>query len=107
MTLPMLSVGAEGVVSVVANLVPREVAAMVEAYRVGRVEEARRLHARLFPLSRDLLSLAPNPVPVKTALSLLGLCRGEVRLPLCALDEQGRGIVRRGLVAHGLLTDSA
>jgi 4-hydroxy-tetrahydrodipicolinate synthase len=102
----MLSVGAEGAVSVVANLVPREVAAMVEAFQAGRVDEARRRHARLFPLSRDLLSLAPNPVPVKAALSLLGRCRGEVRLPLCPLDEQGRGVVRRGLLSYGLLTES-
>src|SRR6516162_4605199 len=72
LNLPMLSVGAEGVVSVVGNLVPREVAAMVEAYQGGRVDEAGRRHARLFPLSRDLLGLAPNPVPVKAALSLLG-----------------------------------
>jgi 4-hydroxy-tetrahydrodipicolinate synthase len=107
LTLPMLSVGAEGVVSVVANLVPREVAAMVEAFQAGRVDEARRRHARVFPLSRDLLALAPNPVPVKAALSLLGHCSGEVRLPLCPLDEQGRGIVRRGLVSFGLLTESA
>jgi 4-hydroxy-tetrahydrodipicolinate synthase len=107
LTLPMLSVGAEGVVSVVANLVPRDVAAMVEAFRGGRVDEARRRHARLFPLGRDLLSLAPNPVPVKAALALLGRCRAEVRLPLCPLDEQGRGVVRRGLVGYGLLTESA
>jgi 4-hydroxy-tetrahydrodipicolinate synthase len=106
LTLPMLSVGAEGVVSVVANLVPREVAAMVADFQAGRVEEARRRHARLFPLSRDLLGLAPNPVPVKTALSLLGRCGGDVRLPLCPLEEQGRGVVRRGLVAYGLLTES-
>jgi 4-hydroxy-tetrahydrodipicolinate synthase len=107
LTLPMLSVGAEGVVSVVGNLVPREVAAMVEAFQGGRVGEARRRHARLFPLSRDLLGLAPNPVPVKTALSLLGQCRADVRLPLCPLDEQGRVVVRRGLVSYGLLTESA
>jgi 4-hydroxy-tetrahydrodipicolinate synthase len=107
LTLPMLSVGAEGVVSVVGNLVPREVGAMVEAFQGGRVVEARRHHARLFPLSRDLLGLAPNPVPVKAALSLLGRCRDEVRLPLCPLDDHGRGVVRRNLIRHGLLTESA
>jgi 4-hydroxy-tetrahydrodipicolinate synthase len=107
LTLPMLSVGAEGVVSVAANLVPREVTAMVEAYQGGRVEEARRRHARLFPLGRDLLALAPNPIPVKAALSLLGRCRDEVRLPLCPLDEHGLGVVRRNLVCHGLLTEPA
>jgi 4-hydroxy-tetrahydrodipicolinate synthase len=106
LTLPMLSVGAEGVVSVVANLVPREVSAMIEAYQSGRVDEARRRHARLFPLSRDLLSLAPNPIPVKAALSLIGRCSDEVRLPLCPLDENGLGAVRRNLVHNGLLTES-
>jgi 4-hydroxy-tetrahydrodipicolinate synthase len=106
LTLPMLSVGAEGVVSVVGNLVPRDVAALVEAYRGGRVEEARGWHARLFPLSRDLLALAPNPIPVKAALSLLGRCAAEVRLPLFPLDDRGLGAVRRGLVDYGLLTES-
>jgi 4-hydroxy-tetrahydrodipicolinate synthase len=106
LTLPMLAVGAEGVVSVVGNLVPREVMAMVEAYQGGQVAEARRRHARLFPLSRDLLGLAPNPIPVKAALSLLGRCRDEVRLPLCPLDEHGWGVVRRNLIGHGLLTEA-
>jgi 4-hydroxy-tetrahydrodipicolinate synthase len=106
LTLPMLSVGAEGVVSVVANLLPREVAALVETYRNGQVDEARRQHARLFPLCRDLLGLAPNPIPIKAALSLLGRCSDEVRLPLCPLDEQGLGVVRRHLVRIGLLTES-
>jgi 4-hydroxy-tetrahydrodipicolinate synthase len=106
LTLPMMSVGAEGVVSVVGNLVPRDVAAMVEAYQSGRVDEARRWHARLFPLCRDLLSLAPNPIPVKAALALLGRCGAEVRLPLCPLDEPALGVVRRGLVRYGLLTES-
>jgi 4-hydroxy-tetrahydrodipicolinate synthase len=106
LTLPMLSVGAEGVVSVVGNLVPRDVAAMVEAYRSGRVDEARRWHARLYPLGRDLLNLAPNPIPVKAALALLGRCGAEVRLPLCPLDEPALGVVRRGLVRYGLLTES-
>ena len=70
LTLPMLAVGAEGVVSVVANLVPRDVIALIEAFQNGRIAEARRSpHARLFPLCRDLLGLAPNPIPVKTALA--------------------------------------
>ena len=106
LTLPMMSVGAEGVVSVVGNLVPRDVAALVEAYRSGQVDEARRWHARLFPLGRDLLSLAPNPIPVKAALALLGRCGAEVRLPLCPLDESALGVVLRGLVRYGLLTES-
>ena len=89
LTLPMLAVGAEGVVSVIANLVPRDVMALVEAVpESDRIELARELHARLFPLCRDLLGLAPNPIPVKTALAFLGRGNGELRLPLCPLDEQ-------------------
>ena len=106
MTLPMLSVGAEGVVSVVANLVPRDVIGLIEAYQRGEIAEARRRHARLFPLCRDLLGLAPNPIPVKAALALLGRGNGELRLPLCPLDEPSLGILRRSLIRHGLLTDA-
>src|SRR5262249_11164430 len=103
LTLPMLSIGAEGVVSVVANLVPRDVISMVEAYQRGETAEARRRHAQLFPLCRDLLGLAPNPIPIKTALALLGRASGELRLPLCPLDEHALLILRRTLVGFGLL----
>ncbi len=106
LTLPMLSVGAEGVVSVAANLVPREVMGMIEAYQAGRVQQATDFHRRLFPLCRDLLSLAPNPIPLKTAMALLGRGNGELRLPLCPLDEPARETLRRRLVHFGLLTTS-
>ncbi len=105
LTLPMLSVGAEGVISVVANLVPRDVSAMLSAFERGEIDEARRLHLRLFPLCRDLLGLAPNPIPVKTALSLLGRGNGEMRLPLLPPDERSRDVLRRTLVRYGLMTE--
>jgi len=107
LTLPMLSVGAEGVVSVVANIVPRDVAALISAFERGEPAEARRLHARLFPLCRDLLGLAPNPIPVKTALALLGRGNGEMRLPLLPPDERARDALRRTLVRYGLMSDGA
>ena len=103
LTLPMLAVGAEGVVSVVANLVPKDVIALVEAFGCGDVAGARRLHARLFPLCRDLLGLAPNPIPIKAALAILGRGNGEMRLPLLPPDERGREALRRGLARYGLL----
>ncbi len=106
LTLPMLAIGAEGVVSVIANLVPGEVRAMIDAYTESRVEDARHAHARLFPLARDLLGLAPNPIPVKAALAMLGRCSNEVRLPLCPLDERAADAVRSGLIRCGLLTGS-
>ncbi len=82
LTLPMLALGAEGVISVVANLVPRDMMALISAFEQGDREEARRLHLKLFPLCRDLLSIAANPIPVKTALAMLGRGNGEFRLPL-------------------------
>jgi 4-hydroxy-tetrahydrodipicolinate synthase len=107
LTLPMLAVGAEGVVSVVGNLVPREVMALLDAYKNARIDEARERHARLFPLCRDLLGLAPNPVPVKAALAALGRGNGELRLPLCPLDERATGLLRSALTRYGLLTQGA
>jgi 4-hydroxy-tetrahydrodipicolinate synthase len=104
LTLPMLAVGAEGVVSVVGNLIPRDLIALLNAYRNGDLAEARRLHLRLFPLCRDLLGLASNPIPIKTALALLGRGNGELRLPLSPLDERGRDLLRRSLVRYGILT---
>lgn len=104
LTLPMLAVGAEGVVSVVANLVPKDVMALVSAFERGDVAEARRQHGKLFPLCRDLLGLAPNPIPVKTALAILGRGNGELRLPLCPPDERSRTALRRTLSKYGLLS---
>lgn len=102
LTLPMLAVGAEGVVSVAANLVPRDVATMIEAFDRGELDRARKLHARLFPLCRDLLGLAPNPIPLKAALALLGRGNGVLRLPLVALDERGRAALAASLKRYGL-----
>ncbi len=104
LTLPMLAVGAEGVVSVIANLVPRDVIALLESFQSGRISEAREQHARLFPLCRDLLGLAPNPIPVKTALEILGRGNGEMRLPLCPLDDRSHELLIKSLKAYGLLT---
>lgn len=106
LTLPMLAVGAAGVVSVVANLVPRDVMAMLSAFEQGDLAEARRRHAGLFPLCRDLLGVATNPIPVKIAMALLGRGNGELRLPLCPPDERGRETLRRSLVRYGLLSET-
>jgi 4-hydroxy-tetrahydrodipicolinate synthase len=104
LTLPMLAVGAEGVVSVVANLVPRDVMALIDAFQNGRLNEARDRHARLFPLCKNLLGLAPNPVPLKAALAALGRGNGELRLPLCPLDESAIATLKSAILGYGLLT---
>jgi 4-hydroxy-tetrahydrodipicolinate synthase len=103
LTLPILSVGGRGVVSVVGNIVPRDLQAMVSAFEAGRVAEAVQLHKRLFPLCRDMLGAATNPIPIKTAMRLLGQDSGELRLPMCPMDAAGEGRVRQTLVNYGLL----
>ena len=107
LTLPMMAVGAEGVISVVANLVPRDVQALIAAFQAGDLAEARRLHLKLFPLCRDLLGVAANPIPVKTAIGLLGRGNGELRLPLVPPEAKGIETLKRSLVRYGLISETA
>ena len=96
LTLPFMSVGAVGVVSVASNLFPAEVCALVRAYECGDAKLALNLHRKMFPLFKDLF-IEPNPVPVKTALSWRGAMSGEVRLPLCEMNEANQARLRRTL----------
>lgn len=81
LTYPMLALGAKGVISVTANVIPHEVAHMVNLYKNGFVNEAHTMHNYLFPLNK-VLFIETSPVPVKTAMKILGRLNGEVRLPL-------------------------
>ncbi|HLJ93955.1 MAG TPA: 4-hydroxy-tetrahydrodipicolinate synthase [Gemmataceae bacterium] len=103
LTLPIMSIGGRGVVSVVGNLVPRDLKALVSALDAGKLHEAQQWHRRLFPLCRDMLGVATNPIPIKAALKLVGRGTGELRLPLCPLDAAGEARVRQTLQAYGLL----
>jgi 4-hydroxy-tetrahydrodipicolinate synthase len=103
LTLPLLSIGGRGVISVVGNIVPRDMKALVTAFLSGDVAGAQRWHRKLFPLCRDMLGVATNPIPVKAALALLGRGTGELRLPMTPLDDAGRDKVRKTLVQYGLL----
>jgi 4-hydroxy-tetrahydrodipicolinate synthase len=98
LTLPFMSVGAVGVVSVASNLFPAEVCALVRAYECGDAKLAFDLHHKLFPLFKDLF-IEPNPVPVKTALGWRGGMSGEVRLPLCEMSESNQARLRKTLEA--------
>ena len=84
LTLAFMSVGAEGVISVASNIIPREVVQMVQAFTEGRAAEARELHARFYALFRDLF-IETSPIPIKTALGLAGRISAEFRLPLCEM----------------------
>ena len=103
LTLPIMSVGGEGVISVVGNIVPRDMIALVNAFNSGDAAQAREWHFRLFSLCRDMLGLATNPIPVKAALQMLGRDTGDLRLPMTPLDAQGQQKLRATLVAYGLL----
>ena len=98
LTLPFMSVGAVGVVSVTSNLFPAEVCALVRAFESGDVKSAEKLHRKLFPLFKDLF-IEPNPVPVKTALSWRGAMSGECRLPLCEMAAPNQARLRKTLEA--------
>jgi 4-hydroxy-tetrahydrodipicolinate synthase len=96
LTLPFMSVGAVGVVSVASNLFPAEICALVHAYQSGDAKLAENLHRKLFPLFKDLF-IEPNPVPVKTALGWRGAMSGESRLPLCEMSEANQARLRKSL----------
>lgn len=102
LTLPMMSVGAEGVISVAANVVPAEMSALVRAAAEGDFGRAAGLHHRLYRLCSDMLGLATNPIPVKAAMRLLGRDSGELRLPLTPLDEPSLERLRHCLTDFGL-----
>lgn len=103
LTLPLMSIGGKGVVSVVGNIVPKDMKALVNAFQAGNVPEAQKWHRKLFPLCRDMLSVATNPIPLKAAMQLLGRDTGELRLPMSPLDETGLAKVRKTLTEYGLL----
>jgi 4-hydroxy-tetrahydrodipicolinate synthase len=94
LTLPFMSVGAAGVVSVASNLIPDQVCALVKAQDAGDVKSARDLHRQLLPIFKDLF-IEPNPVPIKTALSWRGMMSAEVRLPLCEMSEPNQARLRK------------
>lgn len=90
LTLPLMSIGAVGVISVLANLLPRETSSVTTAALAGDWETARTGHHRLFPIARAMLGLDVNPIPIKTALAMRGHVAEEFRLPLCRLDDEKR-----------------
>jgi 4-hydroxy-tetrahydrodipicolinate synthase len=96
LTLPFLSLGADGVTSVASNLIPAEMVALVDAWRSGDVAKAKALHYRVSDLVEHLF-IETNPVPVKAAMAMRGSLRGEVRLPLAGLSEESEAALRESL----------
>lgn len=100
MTLPLMSIGGVGVISVLTNLLPDRVKALVEAAASGDFAQAKQLHLDLFKLCKGCLTLATNPIPIKAAMQLAGTDTGELRLPLTELEDEGRKKLQ--LLLHSL-----
>ncbi len=102
MTLPMMAVGARGVISVASNIVPGHVRSLVDAVNANDFALARSIHHKLFALCKALF-IETNPIPVKTAMALLGRDTGEMRLPLCEMADANRDVLTKALLGAGLL----
>jgi 4-hydroxy-tetrahydrodipicolinate synthase len=106
LTLPIMAVGGQGVISVAANIVPSQTAELVETCAAGKFQQAVSLHEKLLPLIKTLF-LETNPAPVKAAMEMLGQCSESVRLPLVSISENVRESVRKALEEYGLLKPEA
>ncbi len=102
LTLPMMDLGGVGVISVVANIVPADVIAMIDAYNKGDKQTANEINAKLEPLVKSMF-IETNPIPVKAAMGLLGMCSPDVRLPLCEMEADNNEKLKTALQNYGLL----
>ena len=102
-TFPLLSIGGRGVISVVSNIVPADMAAMIDAFAAGDIKKAKALHHRLVPLI-DALFIETNPVPVKAALSMMGNISYDVRLPMYKMSESNYEKLRTVMKNYGLIS---
>ncbi len=101
-TLPLMCVGGMGVISVVSNVVPADMAGMCNAFLKGDLAQAKALHYKMWPLT-EAMFYETNPVPVKTAVKLLGKCTGDVRQPLCPMSEANENKLRQVMQKYGLI----
>ena len=96
LTLPFMAAGAVGVISVASNIIPAEVEGLVQSFLKGDIDKAQEIQTRYYPLFRDLF-IEPNPVPIKTALAAKGICKDDVRLPLCEMTKSNKDLLLKTL----------
>jgi 4-hydroxy-tetrahydrodipicolinate synthase len=102
LTLPILAIGGTGIISVVANIIPKDVADMVSAFEKGNLKEASRLHYKMLPLIKAAF-IETNPIPVKTAMGLMGLCSPDLRLPMCEMLPENKEKLAKVLKDYKLI----
>ncbi len=101
-TLALMAIGGAGVISVISNVAPRDMAEMVDSFTAGDLSKARMLHHKMSPLI-DALFLETNPIPVKAALAMMGKITYELRLPLCRMGEKNEAILKKEMQRYGLI----
>jgi len=101
LTLPLLSVGGKGVISVVANIVPKDVKELIESFKRGDIKKAQELNLKLFPLIKAMF-IETNPIPVKAALNIMGLIEPEIRLPLTQMEEENKKKLIQAMKNYGI-----
>ncbi len=99
---PILAAGGKGMISVTANVVPKEMGDMWDAFKSGDITRARQIHYSIFDL-HQVMFIETNPIPVKTALAMMDKCTEEMRLPLCPMAEVNKEKLRQALSEHGLI----
>ncbi len=102
LTLPFMSVGAQGVISVASNVIPREVSQMVKMFAAGKTSAALKIHQKFYPLFKDLF-IETNPVPVKAALAMMGQIEEEYRLPLVKMSAKNREVLKATMKSCSVL----
>ena len=102
LTLPVLEIGGVGVISVVANIIPKDVAALVTAFNIGDKAKASEINDKMIPLIKAMF-IETNPIPVKKAMELMGMCSSELRLPLCDMEDANIEKLKAALQNYGLL----
>ena len=102
LTLPVLSIGGVGVISVVSNIAPHAVVHLIDLFNKGEMKKAQALHYKLLALIKAIF-IETNPIPIKTAMGLLGMCSADLRLPLCAMNEENLTKLKKALKDFGLL----
>ncbi len=101
LTLPLLSIGGKGIISVVANIIPADVKAMIEAFNNGNIKKAQDLHHKMFHLIKAMF-IETNPIPVKSAMALMGLIKDEIRLPLTKISDTNLQKLKEEMIKYGI-----